>query len=98
MTPTSFMHGCLAIGLTCIAIALCLSFVRLAKGPTLVDRIVAIDMITTAVIAICGLYAVKAGSDAFLDIAVALALVSFISVLAFARYAEQVAHRGDPDA
>lgn len=97
MTPTLFLQGCVTIGLICVGLSICLGFLRLAKGPTLVDRIIALDMMTAAVIAVCGLYAVRSGAEAFLDIAVALALVSFLSVVALARYAEKLGRRSERD-
>lgn len=97
MSPTTFMNSCLTIGLVLIALAIAVGFVRLWRGPTLSDRVVALDMMTAAIIAFCGLFAVRAQIEAYLDIAVALALVSFVSVVALARYAERLARRSDSD-
>lgn len=97
MTTTDFLQGCVTLGLICVGLAICIGFLRLAKGPTLVDRILALDMMTTAVIAVCGLYAIRTGAESFLDIAVALALVSFLSVIALAQYAERLGRRSDRD-
>ena len=77
--------------------AILIGLIRLWKGPSLADRVVALDMMTAAVIGFCGLFAVKAQVEAYLDIAVALALVSFVSVVALARYAERLARRNDTD-
>ena len=93
MSPTTFMNSCLTIGLVLIALAIAVGFVRLWRGPTLSDRVVALDMMTAAIIAFCGLFAVRAQIEAYLDIAVALALVSFVSVVSLARYAERLARR-----
>ncbi|SEO12176.1 multisubunit sodium/proton antiporter, MrpF subunit [Paracoccus alcaliphilus] len=97
MSPTTFMNSCLTIGLVLIALAIAVGFVRLWRGPTLSDRVVALDMMTAAIIAFCGLFAVRAQIEAYLDIAVALALVSFVSVVSLARYAERLARRSDSD-
>ena len=97
MSAAAFMDICLTIGLSLIALAIALGFVRLWRGPTLADRVVALDMMTASVIAFCGLFAVKAQVEGYLDIAVALALVSFVSVVALARYAERLARRSDSD-
>ncbi len=97
MSPTTFMNSCLTIGLVLIALAIAVGFVRLWRGPTLSDRVVALDMMTAAIIAFCGLFAVRAQIEAYLDIAVALALVSFVSVLSLASYAERLARRSDSD-
>jgi len=97
MTTAGFLQASATLALIMVGVAICIGFIRLAKGPALADRVVALDMMTTAVIAICGLYAVRSKAEAFLDIAVALALVSFLSVVALARYAERLARRSDND-
>ncbi|MCJ8140350.1 monovalent cation/H+ antiporter complex subunit F [Falsirhodobacter halotolerans] len=97
MTPETFQAICVTIGLVCVGVTICLACLRLARGPRMVDRVVALDMVTAAVITVCGLYAIRTGAEAFLDIAVALALVSFLSVVALARYAERQVRRGDCD-
>ncbi|RJL01460.1 monovalent cation/H+ antiporter complex subunit F [Paracoccus siganidrum] len=97
MSPAAFLGYSLNIGLALIALAIAVGFLRLWRGPSLADRVVALDMMTAAIIAFCGLFAVKAQVEAYLDIAVALALVSFVSVVALARYAERLARRSDSD-
>lgn len=97
MTPAIFLEYALNIGLGLIALAIAVGMIRLWRGPTLADRVVALDMMTSAIIGFCGLYAVKAQVEGYLDIAVALALVSFVSVVALARYAERLARRSDAD-
>lgn len=97
MSAHDFMVLCVDIALAMVALAIALGFVRLWRGPTLADRMVALDMMTAAVIAFCGLFAVRMQVTAYLDIAVALALVSFVSVVALARYAERLARRGGQD-
>lgn len=95
MTAQTFLSACLNIGLSLTVLSIAVGFLRLRRGPTLADRVVALDMMSAAIIVFCGLFAVLAGVEAFLDIAVALALVGFISVVALARYAERLARRSD---
>lgn len=97
MTTDGFLQISVTFALSMVGLAICIGFIRLARGPSLSDRIVALDMMTSAVITVCGLYAVLTRAEAFLDIAVALALVSFLSVVAMARYAERLARRSDRD-
>lgn len=96
MTTTDFLGYCLN-SLALIAFAIVVGFIRLWWGPTLSDRVVALDMMTSAIIGFCGLFAVRAQVEGYLDIAVALALVSFVSVVSLARYAERLARRSDND-
>ncbi len=89
MTGTSFLSVCIEISLFMVMAGVVLSFIRLVKGPTNADRIVAIDMMTVSIVAFCGLFAVRSDTAAFLDVAVVLALVGFLSTLALARFAER---------
>lgn len=95
MSAADFLEICLYLGLTLIACAVIVGLVRLWLGPNLADRVVALDMMTSAIVAFCGIFAVMTQSESYLDIAVALALVSFVSVVALARYAERLARRSD---
>ena len=69
--------------------AMGLAFVRLARGPSLPDRVVALDLITVLAVAFSALYAIASDQPAFLDAAIALALVAFLATVAFARFAER---------
>ena len=66
-----------------------LALVRLLRGPSLADRIVALDLMTTIGVAICGLYAVIHDQPVFLDVAIVMALIAFVGTVAFARYLEE---------
>ncbi|MBK4216407.1 pH regulation protein F [Paracoccus caeni] len=94
---TCYLVASLNIALAMVALAIAIGFIRLWRGPTLADRVVALDMMTAAVIAFCGLFAVRMQTEAYLDIAVVLALASFVSVVALARYAERQARKSDTD-
>ena len=65
------------------------SFVRMVRGPSLPDRVVALDMLAVLMVAFAGVFVVASGKIAFLDVAIALALVGFLGTVAFARYAER---------
>lgn len=69
--------------------AMVIAFVRLAKGPSVPDRVVSLDTITVLAVAFSGLFAIASGEAAFLDVAIALALVAFLATVAFARFAER---------
>jgi multicomponent Na+:H+ antiporter subunit F len=87
--------------ITGVYIALCLSlllaFIRLLKGPTLPDRVVALDLIAYIVICFIATYTIATGKEAFLDAAIVLALIAFLGTTAFARYVQQVAQTSKPD-
>ena len=72
--------------LTLLTLTIALSFVRLYKGPSLPDRVVALDLLTTVGIAITAVYAVITERPVILDVATILALISFLGTIAFAYY------------
>lgn len=65
------------------------AFVRLVIGPTLSDRVVALDMMTVLLVSFCGLYAILSDDTAFIDVAIVLALVGFLATVALARFVER---------
>ncbi|MEO1238610.1 MAG: cation:proton antiporter [Pseudomonadota bacterium] len=75
--------------------ATALALVRLVRGPSLPDRVVALDMMTITIVSFCGLAAVRFDEPAFLDVALALALVGFLATVALARFAERAKARGN---
>ncbi|HCQ67095.1 MAG TPA: pH regulation protein F [Rhodobacteraceae bacterium] len=79
----------LDIGTGLILLTTALSLLRLVIGPSLPDRVVALDMMTVAIVAFCGLTAIRFDEPAFLDVALALALVGFLATAALARFAER---------
>ena len=72
-----------------LLLALGLCFFRIARGPTLADRVVALDVLNILAVAYCALLAVSSGRDVYLDAAIALALVAFLVTVAFGRFVEQ---------
>jgi multicomponent Na+:H+ antiporter subunit F len=88
------------IGLGLLLVAMGVVVIRLIRGPGLGDRILALDLITLLATAFIGIVAVMTGFTLYIDIAIALALVSFLSTVALARYlmgrVEAKARREDP--
>lgn len=74
-----------------------LAMVRLIKGPSLPDRVVALDTMTVLIVAFCGLYTLDTGTTAFLDVAVVLALIGFLATVALARFVERKTARPDAE-
>jgi multicomponent Na+:H+ antiporter subunit F len=72
-----------------LAGALVLAFVRLLRGPTLADRIVAFDLIAVASAGIIIVTAITTDQAVLLDAASIWAVIAFLSVIAFAWYIEQ---------
>lgn len=66
-----------------------LTLFRLLKGPTLPDRVVALDLSAVLVVGFIALHSVRSDADVFLSAAVVLALLSFLGTVAFARFIEK---------
>ena len=81
------------ITLVTLGVALIVAFIRLVKGPTLPDRIVAMDLFGVLVVGLIVVLAGSSGVRATLDAAIVIALVGFLGTIAYATYVE----RGDPE-
>lgn len=77
------------VALPMLALAAALTFIRVAKGPTLPDRVIAIDLIGVLLVCLLVLMAGVTGQQAFLDVAMVVALISFVGTVAYARYIER---------
>ena len=97
MSAELFLETCCRGALGVIALSLLLALYRLLRGPTLPDRIVAVDMLSFLVIAYIAVLVVTTRNAAFLDAASTLALITFLSTAAFARYIEYWSERPDRD-
>jgi multicomponent Na+:H+ antiporter subunit F len=69
----------LVIGMMC-------ALVRLVRGPSLPDRVVALDMFASLVVAIIAIDAIATAQIHFLRAAIVVALVMFLGTVAFAFY------------
>lgn len=65
------------------------AFLRLARGPHLPDRVIALDLISVLSVGFFIVYAVRFDQSSFLDVAIILALISFLGTVAFAYYLER---------
>ncbi|MGD8991031.1 MAG: monovalent cation/H+ antiporter complex subunit F [Desulfobacterales bacterium] len=77
-----------------LSLTLVLGFIRLFLGPTLPDRIIAFELISITAAAIIVVSAVTTHQAVLVDVASAWAIISFLSVIAFAYYIEK--WRGRP--
>ena len=80
------------ITLVMLGLALLIAFIRIVKGPTLPDRIVAMDLFGMLVVGLIVVLAGWSGVPATLDAAIVIALIGFLGTVAYATYVE----RGDP--
>jgi multicomponent Na+:H+ antiporter subunit F len=70
-------------------LALLAGVVRLVRGPTLPDRVVAMDLIGVLVVGLIVMLAALTGVRATLDAAIVIALIAFVATVAYGTYVEQ---------
>jgi multicomponent Na+:H+ antiporter subunit F len=75
--------------------ALFIALVRLIHGPSLPDRVVALDLIAMLTVGVIAVYSITTNQPIFLDAAIVLAVIIFLGTVAFARYVEK-GERGLP--
>lgn len=78
--------------LVVLAFSLLLALARLVRGPSLPDRVVALDLMVTISVGMMAVYALMMGEMAILDAGLVAALIAFLGTVAFANYLE----RGGP--
>ena len=80
-----------------LGVALLLTLVRVMRGPTTADRVVALDLLSTLVVGYLAIHAVITSQWIYLDIALGLGLVAFLGTIGFGvlveRQAEEDAKR-----
>ena len=96
MTPADALNLTTLIALVLLGLALLISVVRIIIGPTLGDRVLALDLMTVIAMGFVGTIAIRTGLLLYLDIAIALALLGFLATVALARYIlSRAAAKGD---
>ncbi len=94
MNPSSMglSVGMTALALAMLSVALFLAFTRLVRGPSLPDRVIALDLIAILAVGFIAVYDIAVDQPAFLDAATVLALLAFLGTVAYARYLERRGH------
>ncbi|MBB3142981.1 monovalent cation/H+ antiporter complex subunit F [Halomonas organivorans] len=85
----------LSLCLLALTVGLAMALVRLCLGPSLPDRVVALELFATLVVGMIGLLAIAYGVSALLDVAIVMALMGFMATIGFARFLERGGQRDD---
>lgn len=81
------LAGSVIDGAIVVTAALCLVCgYRVIRGPTVPDRVVALDAIATNVVAIAVLFALKTDRGLFVTVSLVLAIIGFLSTVTVAKY------------
>lgn len=67
----------------CVSLILCMG--RVLLGPSIPDRVVALDLLAVLLIAIISIYCIMINQPVYIDVVIALALVIFLGTVAFAQ-------------
>lgn len=89
MADMSFSEITVIVSSLLIFFSIVFGIVRLVIGPEPVDRVVAVDLLTIVTIALIALLAHHFERYIYLDVALVYGLLSFLGVLAVARYLEK---------
>lgn len=72
-----------------LAISLVLVFIRLYKGPEVVDRVVALDLLIIIGVGVIAVYSMTMDQHTFIDVGLMTALIGFLTTIAFSYYIEK---------
>lgn len=93
MSPSGLLAFAVLFVEGVLALAMMLAFLRLVRGPSLPDRVVALDLIAVLAVGMIAVVQIQTHEPMLLDSAIVLALIAFLSTVAFARYLERGATR-----
>lgn len=69
-----------------VILGIVFALVRLVIGPTLADRVVALDLITTQIVGIIAVYSIAISNSTYLIDAITITILSFLGTVTFAYY------------
>lgn len=84
------MTALYTIGFGLIAVSFVMAVIRFSLGPTVPDRVVAVDLITSLFMASVCYFIVHTGQVVYLDALMVLVLISFIGTVAYPYYLQKV--------
>lgn len=86
MIAEAFLEFSVSFALVLLSAAFLATAYRVIVGPTLPDRIIALDTLIAAAIGFIAVLGIKTGYSLYVDVAIALGLVGFLATVAFARF------------
>jgi multicomponent Na+:H+ antiporter subunit F len=92
---TGVLGVALQVTMLCLLVALLAAAWRLLTGPTLADRVVALDLVSMLLVVFLVVFTLVSDVGAYIYVAITLALISFLATVAFAHYLDRTT--GDSD-
>lgn len=93
LPATDMVSAMASFTLAVLSVSLFIALLRLIRGPSLPDRVVALDLMAAISVGMMAAYSILTQESAILDVAVVVALITFLSTIAFAAFLEQGARR-----
>ncbi|MCO5252407.1 MAG: monovalent cation/H+ antiporter complex subunit F [Candidatus Kapabacteria bacterium] len=85
----SYVEIAIFISIPLIIVSMLIMLYRVAVGPSLEDRVVALDLIATTAIGFVAVYAIISNSTTVIDVGIIIAMLAFLGTTAFAYYLER---------
>ena len=83
---STLLFAAIVFTLACYVLAMALSLVRLLRGPTAQDRVLAMDLICTIAMPVLMVLAIRYRSSMYFEAALLIAIFGFISSAAMAKF------------
>jgi multicomponent Na+:H+ antiporter subunit F len=72
-----------------LLVAFVLASYRVFRGPTTTDQIIALDLVAAQIIGMVVLFSIDHGQPLYIDLAITIAMISFMSAIALVKYIEK---------
>lgn len=89
LVDVPLVPGAALLTLHVLAVSMLLAMARLALGPTLADRVVALDLIAALGVGVIAVFAIYNEQPMLLRVGIVVALVVFVGTVAFAMFLER---------
>ena len=93
MSTADTLDLAIAFAYATLSIAIAISLLRVIQGPTLLDRVVALDLVAFITVALIAVAAIDTDQRALIDVAITVALIGFIGTVVYARFLEEEGRR-----
>lgn len=95
MNLAPFLYAALMV----LSLSLIVALYRLITGPSLQDRILALDSVSYTLVGMVAVISILMDTQAYLDIILLIGILAFLSTISFCRFVERgvVIDRGDDD-
>ena len=93
--PWTFLSVATLVTMVAVAVSILVASLRVMRGPSLPDRVVALDLVGLLAVSVISVVAIATQKPVLLDAAIALALIAFLSTVAFARFIEWQGERAE---